>query len=222
MGIGTFGSFTQARLAIYAAQTGLNVTGNNISNINTPGYTRQRLDQGSLYGNGSDRYYAEGDIRVGQGALVKSLSQIRSPYLDIRYRTVSADVGYTDARLSGLDQIADILDEVGEGGFGILGLDFGKLAAALRDMEDQTGHQEYDKTFRQIASNLIARFNTYANKLEEVKKNTIAEMKSNVRDINNNLTSIRTLNESARAKFTGTLPWNSGMSGTASWMRSRS
>ncbi|MCX4370488.1 MAG: flagellar basal body protein [Dysosmobacter sp.] len=205
MGIGTFGSFTQARLAIYAAQTGLNVTGNNISNINTPGYTRQRLDQVSLYVNGSDRYYAEGDIRVGQGALVKSLSQIRSPYLDIRYRTVSADVGYTDARLSGLDQIADILDEVGkgdeskgEGGFGILGLDFGKLAAALRDMEDQTGHQEYDKTFRQIASNLIARFNTYANKLEEVKKNTIAEMKSNVRDINNYLTSIRTLNEEIR------------------------
>ena len=27
MGIGTFGAFTQARLAIYAAQTGLSVTG---------------------------------------------------------------------------------------------------------------------------------------------------------------------------------------------------
>ena len=58
MSIGTFGSFTQARLAIYAAQTGLTVTGNNISNINTPGYTRQRLDQTSLYTAGSDRYYA--------------------------------------------------------------------------------------------------------------------------------------------------------------------
>ena len=33
MGIGTFGSFTQARLAIYAAQTGITVTGNNISKI---------------------------------------------------------------------------------------------------------------------------------------------------------------------------------------------
>ena len=37
--IGTFGSFTQARLAIYAAQLGLSVTGNNISNVNTLGYT---------------------------------------------------------------------------------------------------------------------------------------------------------------------------------------
>ena len=41
--IGTFGSFTQARLAIYAAHKGLSVTGNNIANVNTTGYTRQRL-----------------------------------------------------------------------------------------------------------------------------------------------------------------------------------
>ena len=115
MSIGTFGSFTQARLAIYAAQTGITVTGNNISNINTPGYTRQRLDQVSLYVNGADRYYAEGDIRTGQGALVKSLSQIRSPYLDIRYRTLNAQMGFADGKLEILDEIKRILDEVGEG-----------------------------------------------------------------------------------------------------------
>ena len=42
--IGTFGSFTAARLGIYASQASLNVTGNNIANINTKGYTRQRMD----------------------------------------------------------------------------------------------------------------------------------------------------------------------------------
>ena len=42
--IGTFGSFTAARLGIYASQSSLNVTGNNIANINTKGYTRQRMD----------------------------------------------------------------------------------------------------------------------------------------------------------------------------------
>ena len=35
--IGTFGSFTAARLGIYASQASLNVTGNNIANINTKG-----------------------------------------------------------------------------------------------------------------------------------------------------------------------------------------
>ena len=41
----TFGCFSTARLGIYAAQKGLDVTGNNITNINTPaipvsGWTR--------------------------------------------------------------------------------------------------------------------------------------------------------------------------------------
>jgi len=205
MGIGTFGSFTQARLAIYAAQTGITVTGNNISNINTPGYTRQRLNQVSLYTAGADRYYSEGDIRTGQGALVKNLSQIRDPYLDIRYRTLSAQTGYADGRLDVLDEIQRILDEVGAGdeskgeaGHGILGLEFKKLAAAFKDLVDQTGHQEYDNTVRQIAQNLVTKLNSYANKLEEVQNNTISKLEQNVSKVNEHLETIRALNEEIR------------------------
>ena len=205
MGIGTFGSFTQARLAIYAAQTGITVTGNNISNINTPGYTRQRLNQVSLYASGADRYYAEGDVRTGQGALVKSLSQIRSPYLDIRYRTLNAQMGYSDGRLEALNEIQQILDEVGagdasegEGGFGILGLEIQKLVEAFENLEDQTGHQEYDNTVRQVCKNLVTMMNKYANKLEEVQKNTIKKLEQDVQEVNNYLTTIRSLNEEIR------------------------
>ena len=54
--IGTFGSYNIARLGIFAAQGGLNVTGNNIANINTDGYTRQRLNQSALRTGGADRY----------------------------------------------------------------------------------------------------------------------------------------------------------------------
>ncbi len=205
MGIGTFGSFTQARLAIYAAQTGLNVTGNNISNINTPGYTRQRLDQVSLYTAGSDRYYAEGDVRTGQGVLVKSISQIRSPYLDIRFRTENAKVGYMDATLDGLNSIAQILDEVGKGdkskdeeGFGVLGLEIEKLAAALKDVTSETGHQEYDRAVKAVASSLITKLHSYANRLEEVRQQTVHNFKQDLDTVNSLLTSIRSLNEEIR------------------------
>lgn len=205
MGIGTFGSFTQARLAIYAAQTGITVTGNNISNINTEGYTRQRLNQVSLYTAGADRYYSAGDIRTGQGALVKSLSQIRSPYLDIRYRTLNAQFGYADGRLETLNEIQQILDEVGsgdeskgEGGHGILGLEFKKLGEAFKNLVDQTGHQEYDNTVRTISENLVNLLNKYANKLEEVRENTVSKLEQNLEEVNGYLTTIRSLNEEIR------------------------
>ena len=205
MSIGTFGSFTQARLAIYAAQTGLTVTGNNISNINTPGYTRQRSDQASLYTAGSDRYYSEGDIRVGQGVLVRSISQIRSPYLDVQYRKESANVGYMDAMLDGLNRIADTLDEVGKGdeskeedGYGILGLEFHKIFDALEQLAEQTGHQEYDATVKAACDSLAHKFNTYAASLQTTYDEVVKEFHENVDKVNGYLTTIRNLNEEIR------------------------
>ena len=205
MGIGTFGSFTQARLAIYAAQTGLTVTGNNISNVNTAGYTRQRLNQVSLYTAGSDRYYAEGDIRTGQGALVKSISQIRSPYLDIRFRELSANVGYMNAQQEGLSAIKQVLDEVGKGdaskeeeGFGVLGLNIEKLFSALEDIVDQTGQQEYDENVKQVASNLIDQLHAYAGRLEQVRKDTDFDLHEDLDQVNDYLNTIRSLNEEIR------------------------
>lgn len=38
----TFGSFSTVKLGIYAAQKGLDVTGNNITNINTEGLSKPR------------------------------------------------------------------------------------------------------------------------------------------------------------------------------------
>ena len=111
----TFGSFNTVRLGIYAAQKGLDVTGNNITNINTAGYTRQRLDQVSLITSASDRYYSPYKTRVGQGVLTTGVSQLRDPGLDIAYRNASADVGAADAKLAGLEKLASILDEVGKG-----------------------------------------------------------------------------------------------------------
>ena len=40
----SFAGFTTAQLAMRASQKALDVTGQNIANINTKGYTRQRLD----------------------------------------------------------------------------------------------------------------------------------------------------------------------------------
>ena len=173
MGIGTFGSFTQARLGIYAAQNGLSVTGNNIANINTTGYTRQKLDQTSFYAGGSDRYYSTYDMRIGNGVLCTGVSQLRDPYLDIRYRSEMSSVGAMDAKLAGLENIQRVLDEVGDGddAFGILGAQFSDFFNQLEQLSDQTGLSEYDIQVRSSAEALVKQFNSYAAQLKEIEKN---------------------------------------------------
>ena len=78
--IGTFSSFTTARLAIYASQASLNVTGNNIANINTPGYTRQRMDLVSLYSTGRTSTLSAMAVSSSweQGAIIQNSSPSRA------------------------------------------------------------------------------------------------------------------------------------------------
>ena len=66
----SFGEFTVARLGMIASQMALNVTGQNISNINTPGYTRQQLDQYSFITNSGGLYHSSSSASVGSGVCV--------------------------------------------------------------------------------------------------------------------------------------------------------
>ena len=202
MSVSTFGSFTTARLGLYASQKALEVTGHNIANINTTGYTRQVLRQDSLYIGGSDRYRSAFDVRVGAGVLPTGVSQLRDPYLDIRYRNELASVGATDAKLNGLQELAGILDEVGKGpeGDGIIELQFKDIYDQLQNLvTDGAGRADADRLVRSSAESLVRLFNSYASKLDGIEKDRINDFKQDLKSINNILDNIRNLNDSIRS-----------------------
>ena len=197
--IGTFGMFTTVRLGIYTSQQGLNLTGNNISNINTVGYTRQTLDIKSMNATGVDRYM-DSNVRVGSGAIAAGISQMRDPYLDIRYRTECASVGYMDTKLSNLNDLAAILDEVGRGDDqnGIISAQLSDFLASLERLTEYTGQGEFDTQVRSSADSLVTLFNSYATKLETVQNNAIDRFEQDVIAVNELLTNIQNLNTNIR------------------------
>ena len=199
--VSTFGAFTTTRLGIYAAQKGLEVTGNNITNINTKGYTRQRLDQVSFVVNAADKYSSLYTNKVGNGVLMTGVSQLRDPFLDIAYRHASANLGSADGKLAGLEDIASILDEVGNGedGNGVLLDHLQKLSDQLNQMiTEGAGHQEYEGLVRTAAKSLVTLFNSYAKDLSELKARYEEQLKQDTDAVNNILKNIRELNESIR------------------------
>lgn len=203
--LGTFDAFTAARLGIYAAQQGFRVSGNNISNINTDGYTRQRLDQVSFKAGAYDMYRSQLDNHVGSGALVMNINQIRDPYLDVRYRNVSADVGYHDTMLAGLQNIAAILDEIGKGedvssneeGDGLLHAQLQDLSSKLREFAKNPTTLN-DTLVRNSAQTLCYLLNDYARKLETFYEETKVDFGDQVTEVNECLKSIRDLNREIR------------------------
>ena len=198
--IGTFGSFTAARLAIYASQSSLNVTGNNIANINTKGYTRQRMDLVSLHSDGNIRYANSYNLNIGYGVLAEGVSQLRDPFLDIRFRDENAKVGSYQAKLDCLDQMASILDEVGKGTgeFGIIEAQFNDLLAQLENFNGNAGVDVYDTTVRGSAESLTKLFRDYAEGLKTVENNKLNQLKEDVKTVNSLLTRIRDLSEQIR------------------------
>ncbi|MBD5162037.1 MAG: hypothetical protein HDT14_08515 [Oscillibacter sp.] len=203
--MGTFSSFTTARLAIYASQASLNVTGNNISNINTPGYSRQRMDLVSLHSNGAGKYKNIYSLNVGYGVMTNGVTQLRDPYLDIRYRNESAKLGANSEKLDGLTQMSRILDEVGKGtgekeGFGVIEAQFGSVYKALQNLEVNVGSPEYDDLVRTEADILATYFNKAAQDLQDIQDIKSKQIYEYVADINKLLTNIRDLNEQIRTQ----------------------
>lgn len=198
--IGTFGSFTAARLGIYASQASLNVTGNNIANTNTKGYTRQRADLVSLYSGGNIRYANKYNTNIGYGVLVDSVSQLRDPFLDILYRDEQSSLGSYEARLEGLDQLSNILDEVGDGedDFGVIEAQFSDLLQQLQILSRNAKDDTSDTNVRTSAESLVQLFRDYSDALVTAKDNITDKLKDKVESVNSILTQIRDLNVDIR------------------------
>lgn len=199
--VSTFGAFTTARLGIFAAQKGLEVTGNNMTNINTTGYTRQRLDQVSFVSGGTSYYATPMGTKVGNGVITTGVSQLRDPFLDIAYRNAQSNVGQEDTTLAWLEEVAGVLDEVGDGDD-----DNGILYNQIQTVIDQisqmitegAGHDEYDTLVRTAAQGLTNLFNTYAKDLEKAKERLEGSLEQDVKTVNELLKNIQEYNEQIR------------------------
>lgn len=190
----TFAGFTTAQLALRASQQGLNVTGQNIANINTSGYTRQSLDQISLNLTGRDRYAVSNNI--GYGTLVKDIAQIRDPYLDIRFRTEIANVGEADGTLSSLQELESIFDEVAQDG---LQTQLSDLSTMLQNFSDNVSSDEFDNMVKSSAESLTKIFNQYAKEIETARENQEYELTDvDIPDINDIINNITKLNKSIK------------------------
>lgn len=200
--LSTFGTFTMARLGIYVSQQALNITGNNIANINTDGYTRESLEQISMHYGGGDRYISELAIRENGGVLATDVNQLRDQYLDIRYRNETTKVGEMEARLKGLNQLGEVFDEVAEGeeGEGVLEARFNDFVQQLENLSQpqNVGTDGADALVREAAEAITVQFNDYARKLATIEENVRAEFHDNIESVNTILDKIRDLSTSIR------------------------
>lgn len=194
----TFAGFTTAQLALAASQRSIDAVGQNISNVNTKGYTRQRIDLASISPTGASYAMMQTDNRVGQGVQMTGVIQIRDPFLDVQYRTQLAKVGTIDAKDSTLSDIGAIFDEI----------DKTAVLAAMNDVVTQLNIMARPDNANQGSSDTLVRssmevllnvIHENATKLADVRTDKETKLKdSDIANINKCLESISILNESIK------------------------
>lgn len=192
----TFAGFSVARGAMTASQKALDVTGQNISNVYTTGYTRQRLDQVSFasgYGNYAVTNYT---THIGNGVLVTGTSQIRDPYLDIQYRTQMANVGMSDAKASALEELESVFDETMKSAIKDA---FSDLESKLLDLANSTGAELDDSIVRSSMQSLVNLFHSNATRLAEKRENVTKDFENSVKQVNELMEKIAEYNKTIKS-----------------------
>ena len=167
----TFAGFSTALSALQANQKRLDIVGQNLSNMNTAGYTRQQLETSSLnYTNPIAHYMNGSEIAVGFGVHMDKVSQIRDPYLDAQYRTQMKKAGYAESMQTSLDVLSRPFDESNIDGIRTA---IDDIQAVLTDMQDLD--KFHDTVFE---SNLRSRMNELTNLLNDAARQIESAEKS--------------------------------------------
>lgn len=113
--VSTFGSLATAYSGLAAARAGIDVTGQNIANAGTAGYTRQRVTQNSV--PATQTGFMRGTAALaGQGVSVDGIARLASLTLDVGVRVAAGSSAYADARATALSALETGLHEPGKDG----------------------------------------------------------------------------------------------------------
>ena len=99
---------------IFVNQTALNTTGHNITNADTEGYSRQKVNVITTVAEPRSSVY--GNAMVGTGAEVQSITRSRDVYADVQYRGESAKLNYYETLATNYDKLEVIFNDANNDG----------------------------------------------------------------------------------------------------------
>lgn len=195
MGI-NFSSFDIARRALQASQLGITVAGQNIANVNTPGYTRQKVQLSSTPADGSNLRL------VGSGVTIDGVRAMRDQYLESRLDTETAMKGRLTAKRDTLSQVEGVLNETNTAS-GISAA-MTEFFGAFRDLEARPGSLTARSTVLAKGDALGQAFRTTRARLAEIRSGADGEVRSTVDEVNTLATSVADFNRQiSTAEHTG-------------------
>lgn len=189
----TFHGFETVKRSLFAQQTALNTTGNNIANVNTQGYTRQRVEltaSRAMEAVGVMRGNTPGQL--GTGVEFSSIERIREKFLDDQYRNENKSLGEWTIRRDTLEKIEAIMNEPSESGIRTV---IDQFWSSWQDLSKDPTNLTARAVVKQRAIALAEAFNFTAAKLTDLNNDLTQNININLGKANGTISQISKLNE---------------------------
>ncbi|NUM53910.1 MAG: flagellar hook-associated protein FlgK [Candidatus Hydrogenedentes bacterium] len=184
-----FSALDIARSGMAAAQIQLDVTGNNIANVNTPGFSRQR----ALLEERFPALTAVGPI--GRGVDVANIQRIRDAFLDQAYQGQAPNLGSSSVQTQYFNLLEDVFLEPSENGFGSR-LD--RFFDALNDFANNVESPPVREALISEANAMAGSLTGLIGRFDQLRTNANEEVRNLVPEINSLADRIVDLNRQIR------------------------
>lgn len=183
----TFMGLSIANRGLSASQIGLATTSNNMSNVNTTGYSRQIVNQVAI---GPAAVYSQST--VGSGAEVTSVDRVRSFRLDQKYWQENSSLGEWETKSTYLQEIETIFGSTNDDGFITTMDDF---YAALEDLSTDPSSSSARAEVVETGNTVCQYLNDVSERLTQLRSDINSDVKTTVEQINSYTQQIASLNQ---------------------------
>ena len=195
-----FSSLGLGARALQAAQRGLELSGQNISNINTPGYSRQRLDQVAAGGSAVPAMWSQSQA-YGDGVLVRGTERIRDEFLEARAQQVRGSASTLTSAAATLRSVEGIFGEPSDTG---LQAQMASFWSSWSDVANDPTSTAPRTQLLEESAQLAASFQRTSQQLGQQWSGTREALVATVSEVNRTATDVARLNDAIRsAKVSG-------------------
>lgn len=185
------GLLSNAISGLQASQIALRTAGNNISNANTAGYSRQTVN----FATRPSQQFGQAGF-LGNGVTTESVTRVVNEFLTTQVRLDTSAFNQLDKYNTNINKIDSLFSDVHTGLSGSLQSFFSALQNGASDPAATPARQ----LIISQADSLSERFNNLYGRLAETEKSVNGEISNIVGKINSLATSIANLNQSIGAK----------------------
>ncbi len=184
---GIFSTLNTANKGMMASQTVLQTTSHNISNANTEGYSRQRVD---LKADLAFNFAGVGQL--GTGVKMESIVRVVNDYVSKQIRQENSTLNQFAAKSEVLEHLEIIFNEPSDTG---LNFNLGEMFAAWQELSINPENLNFKTIVVEKSRTLTDTLNHMMNQLNSLEDETIELINKNADEFNSIITQLDTLNQ---------------------------